>query len=137
MPDALEQIYLELQKPVPQAPATGLFDFFKKPASTKVRGVKGLYLWGGVGRGKTYLVVFHESLPFEQKIRTANRLCSVFMRIEDLGGRQDPLQIVLIVSPKRPGYSVLTSFTCPISPMPCCWGACSRPCSSGCDAGNN
>ncbi len=32
--------------------------------------VRGLYLWGGVGRGKTYLVdTFHECLPFERKLR--------------------------------------------------------------------
>jgi len=31
---------------------------------------KGLYLWGGVGRGKTYLMdVFFESLPFDNKMR--------------------------------------------------------------------
>jgi len=31
---------------------------------------KGLYLWGGVGRGKTYLMdTFYESLPFENKMR--------------------------------------------------------------------
>ena len=33
--------------------------------------VKGLYFWGGVGRGKTYLVdTFYEALPFKQKMRT-------------------------------------------------------------------
>lgn len=32
---------------------------------------KGLYLYGGVGRGKTYLMdVFFESLPFQNKMRT-------------------------------------------------------------------
>lgn len=31
---------------------------------------QGLYLWGGVGRGKTYLMdCFFESLPFERKMR--------------------------------------------------------------------
>ena len=31
---------------------------------------KGLYFWGGVGRGKTYLMdSFYESLPFEKKMR--------------------------------------------------------------------
>ena len=32
--------------------------------------VKGMYLWGGVGRGKTWLMhLFYETLPFEQKQR--------------------------------------------------------------------
>ena len=32
--------------------------------------VKGLYIWGGVGRGKTWLMnLFYESLPFENKLR--------------------------------------------------------------------
>ncbi len=32
---------------------------------------KGLYIYGGVGRGKTYLMdVFFDSLPFERKMRT-------------------------------------------------------------------
>lgn len=33
--------------------------------------VRGLYFWGGVGRGKTYLMdTFFECLPFEQKLRS-------------------------------------------------------------------
>ncbi len=37
----------------------------------KQEPIKGLYFWGGVGRGKTYLVdTFFDALPFEQKTRT-------------------------------------------------------------------
>ena len=40
-----------------------LFSSTKKP-------VKGLYFWGGVGRGKTYLMdMFFDHLPFENKMR--------------------------------------------------------------------
>ena len=41
--------------------------FSKKTESTPLRG---LYFWGGVGRGKTYLVdTFYECLPTERKLR--------------------------------------------------------------------
>ena len=45
----------------------------RRLGSGKLRypAVKGLYFWGGVGRGKTYLMdVFFESLPFTRKRRT-------------------------------------------------------------------
>ena len=36
----------------------------------KVLPPQGLYLWGGVGRGKTFLMdLFHDSIPFEEKRR--------------------------------------------------------------------
>lgn len=36
----------------------------------KTAPVKGLYLWGGVGRGKTWLMdLFYDTLPFEDKLR--------------------------------------------------------------------
>ncbi|NRB71186.1 MAG: cell division protein ZapE [Xanthomonadales bacterium] len=32
--------------------------------------IKGLYIWGGVGRGKTWMMdLFHDALPFEDKLR--------------------------------------------------------------------
>jgi len=37
----------------------------------KTKPIKGLYIYGGVGRGKTYLMdTFFECLPFERKLRT-------------------------------------------------------------------
>ncbi|MEK7991551.1 MAG: cell division protein ZapE [Thiotrichaceae bacterium] len=38
--------------------------------NSKQQTIKGLYLWGGVGRGKTYLVDnFYYTLPFKNKLR--------------------------------------------------------------------
>lgn len=51
-------------------PSRSLFARWIKPTDNEVRGVVGLYLWGGVGRGKTHLCdLFFESLPIEQKTR--------------------------------------------------------------------
>ncbi|OUS13782.1 cell division protein ZapE [Gammaproteobacteria bacterium 53_120_T64] len=48
---------------------TGLLDRLRGRQRHPVP-VKGLYFWGGVGRGKTYLMDnFYESLPFDQKMR--------------------------------------------------------------------
>lgn len=53
---------------------TSFFDMQKRKwcraIHKKQLPVKGLYLWGGVGRGKTFLMdLFYHSLPFEQKTR--------------------------------------------------------------------
>ena len=55
---------------------------------------RGLYLWGGVGRGKTFLVdLFYEHLPLAQKRRVHFHrfMGEVHARIRDLGQRSDPL----------------------------------------------
>jgi cell division protein ZapE len=59
--------------------------------------VKGLYFWGGVGRGKTYLMdTFFESLPFERKMRAHFHR---FMRrvhgdLKELSGEKNPLIVI-------------------------------------------
>ncbi len=41
----------------------GFFGFFKKQETPK-----GLYMWGGVGRGKTWMMdMFYDSLPIDKK----------------------------------------------------------------------
>jgi cell division protein ZapE len=48
----------------------GLKKFLSRLRGHQIEPVKGLYLWGGVGRGKTYLFdLFYEYLPFEEKLR--------------------------------------------------------------------
>ena len=46
-----------------------VFNFFRKLVGAHPN-VRGIYLWGGVGRGKTYLMdLFYECLPFSEKQR--------------------------------------------------------------------
>lgn len=57
----------------------------------------GLYLWGGVGRGKTYLVdTFHDCLPFEDKLRVHFHrfMQRVHRELKALDGEKNPLLIV-------------------------------------------
>ena len=59
--------------------------------------VQGLYLWGGVGRGKTHLVnLFHDALPFAEKrrIHFHRFMQYVHAELKQLGRRADPLPIV-------------------------------------------
>ena len=76
-------------------PKQGFFaKLFNKQAEPKI---KGLYFWGGVGRGKTYLVdTFYEALPFERKMRVhfhrfMHRVHDELKQLKDV---QDPLIIV-------------------------------------------
>lgn len=56
--------------------------------------VKGIYFWGGVGRGKTYLMDnFYESLPFQQKMRVHFHrfMKRVHRDLTALKGQKNPL----------------------------------------------
>jgi cell division protein ZapE len=59
--------------------------------------VRGLYLWGSVGRGKTFLVdLLFQSLPFEHKLRLHFHrfMGRVHAELARLGERSDPLRDV-------------------------------------------
>ncbi len=61
------------------------------------RPIQGLYFWGGVGRGKTYLVdTFFECLPFEQKLRMHFHrfMHRVHAERKQLRAQEDPLVII-------------------------------------------
>lgn len=59
--------------------------------------IQGIYFWGGVGRGKTYLVdTFYECLPFKHKLRIHFHrfMHRVHEELKTLDQQQDPLKIV-------------------------------------------
>ncbi len=63
----------------------------------KKESIRGLYLWGGVGRGKTYLVDnFYQSLPFEQKTRVHFHrfMQKIHSELKVLRSKQNPLIII-------------------------------------------
>jgi cell division protein ZapE len=58
---------------------------------------KGLYLWGGVGRGKTWLMdLFYQSLPFKERQRSHFHrfMQSVHDELKKHPDRADPLELV-------------------------------------------
>ena len=78
--------------------SSGLSGFFKRLAGSQPRQLqRGLYFWGGVGRGKTYLMDnFFESLPFEQKLRAHFHrfMRRVHAELKKLDGQKNPLKKV-------------------------------------------
>lgn len=73
-----------------------LFTWHTNKNTTEVLN-KGLYIWGGVGRGKTFLVnYFFKHLPIERKLRLHfHRFMQlVHEELDDLDGISDPLKIV-------------------------------------------
>ena len=65
--------------------------------SKQQAATRGLYFWGGVGRGKTYLMdVFYQCLPFENKKRTHFHrfMRHVHHRLSVHKGIKNPLKMV-------------------------------------------
>ncbi len=59
--------------------------------------IPSLYFWGGVGRGKTYLMdMFYEALPFDDKLRTHFHrfMRRVHEELTHLKGEKNPLEKV-------------------------------------------
>lgn len=68
-----------------------IFSFIKKDNNL------GLYVWGGVGRGKTYLVdLFFSYLPIEKKIRLHfhHFMKLIHDNLKIYSGEKDPLKII-------------------------------------------
>lgn len=99
----LDHIYQALQQtPAVSASASGLRGKLgrllgKRNEVVKQRPVQGLYMWGGVGRGKTWLMdMFFHSLPGERKLRLHFHrfMLRVHEELTELQGRENPLEII-------------------------------------------
>ncbi|HID9471244.1 TPA: cell division protein ZapE [Serratia liquefaciens] len=99
----LDHIYQALQQiPAVSAPAGGLRGKLsrllgKSSETVKQRPVQGLYMWGGVGRGKTWLMdMFFHSLPGDRKLRLHFHrfMLRVHEELTELQGQENPLEII-------------------------------------------
>ncbi|WP_018982724.1 cell division protein ZapE [Salinimonas chungwhensis] len=94
---ALQRLYDDLVK-APES-TSGVRNTLKKWLG-KTEGpepAKGIYFYGGVGRGKTYLVdTFYECLPFSDKMRVHFHrfMHRIHDELKQLPQSQDPLKII-------------------------------------------
>jgi cell division protein ZapE len=94
--EALQELYGELfvrWRMHKEAGLLGKFSFLKG----NPKPVQGLYFWGGVGRGKTWLMdLFYESIPFRRKMRVHFHrfMRRVHKELKQLEGSKDPLDQV-------------------------------------------
>lgn len=94
---ALQRLWESLVDRPGPGPLRRLFAVLSGDPTGGLEPVRGLYLWGGVGRGKTHLMdLFFESLPFEAKQRTHFHrfMQQVHHQLRELTGQKNPLRIV-------------------------------------------
>ncbi|MEE9444569.1 MAG: cell division protein ZapE, partial [Cocleimonas sp.] len=95
--------FVSLQEDNKPSAKKSFFSFLKpsKPESIEYKSaiIKGLYLWGDVGRGKTWLMdVFYSTLPSftiqKQRIHFHAFMLQVHKKLQDLPAQSDPLTLI-------------------------------------------
>ena len=93
--EALERLHRDLVRAGP--PPRGLRRRLAELLGREQLPQRGLYLWGSVGRGKTFLMdLFYSTLPFEDKLRQHFHrfMASVHDELKRFRDREDPLDLV-------------------------------------------
>ena len=92
---AFQKVYDDLTQ---QTPPSNWFEKLLTRTGIQPRASSnGIYLWGDVGRGKTWLMnLFFDSLPFEQKTRIHfhHFMIDVHQRLAALRNQKNPLKII-------------------------------------------
>lgn len=89
----LEVLYQQLIR----QPNSNFFSKLINKNNKSKEPIRGLYFWGGVGRGKTYLMdIFFDCLPFEEKMRLHFHrfMRRVHADLRTYKGERDPLEKV-------------------------------------------
>ena len=92
---ALQRLYDELRRA--GEPPRGWRRGVARVFGRRNAEVRGLYLWGGVGRGKTFLMdLFYGALPFDDKLRRHFHrfMADVHEHLKELRDRENPLELV-------------------------------------------
>lgn len=85
----LDRLYESLSERQNRSSLSRLFSRLRGPEP-----IRGLYLWGGVGRGKTFLIdLLHDSLPGSRKLRLHFHrfMGKVQAALRERAGERDPL----------------------------------------------
>ncbi|MGB1199969.1 MAG: cell division protein ZapE [Cognaticolwellia aestuarii] len=95
----LQRLYEDLSnKPLPVSGFKKVLNRWKRVVTKpQTNIIRGIYFWGGVGRGKTYLVdTFYDCLPFNNKMRVHFHrfMHRVHEELKTLQGQSDPLKII-------------------------------------------
>lgn len=98
---AIQQALIEREQSTPVVENRGLRgrlqSLWGKSVAKPQEPVQGLYMWGGVGRGKTWLMdLFFHSIPGERKLRL--HFHRFMLRVQEelvaLQGQENPLEII-------------------------------------------
>jgi cell division protein ZapE len=93
--DLLDDLQQSLQDEEPRS--RGLRGLFGRKNRPESKAIRGLYVWGGVGRGKTFLMdLFFETLDVEHKkrIHFHRIMHEVHQRLKAIGDVENPLDKV-------------------------------------------
>lgn len=94
----LQRLYEDLTAAPVTLPKANLWQRLTgRAAEAPPASARGLYFWGGVGRGKTYLMdTFYDCLPFDRKLRVHFHrfMVRVHDELQSLKGQADPLKVV-------------------------------------------